>query len=345
MKIIHIGSATVFLPPFIKLIKTKPFNMNEHCFYLWDSISSSDLVEDEKVKIIRGNKLKKIALISKLFLCMEKSDKIILHGLFNPLIILLLFFNRKILKKSYWVLWGADLYGYKFRFGWKNRLRYFFLGSVIKSMGNIITYIRGDYDCAVEWFGTKANYYECLMYESNLYKEFEVSICKNSTKNILVGNSADPANNHLDIFDYLEPYKDQDIKIYAPLSYGNNEYSEKVIKEGIERFGEKFEALTELVSSEEYIQFLSKIDFAIFNHKHQQGMGNTISLLSLGKKVYMRSDVTQWKFFKEHRIEVFDIEKFSLEVLEPEIKTHNQNNIKDYFSKENYQNQLLEIFQ
>lgn len=37
-------------------------------------------------------------------------------------------------------------------------------------------------------------------------------------------------------------------------------------------------------------------------------MGNTITLLGLGKTVYMRSDTTQWQFFKEKEIVVGDVE-------------------------------------
>jgi hypothetical protein len=38
---------------------------------------------------------------------------------------------------------------------------------------------------------------------------------------ILLGNSADPSNNHVEALERLLPYRDQDIKIYAPLSYGD----------------------------------------------------------------------------------------------------------------------------
>ena len=39
----------------------------------------------------------------------------------------------------------------------------------------------------------------------------------------------------------------------------------------------------------QYLEFLGKIDIAIFNHRRQQGFGNAITLLGLGKKVYLNS--------------------------------------------------------
>jgi hypothetical protein len=346
MNIVHIGSATVFMPPFIRLMETTPFNKNKHFFFLSESISTDEIVESSRVKLIKGNIFKKIAMMLELLSLMKDSDKVILHGLFDPKVILLLFFNRKVLKKTYWVLWGGDLYCYKFcPKNWKNKLRYFFLGSVIKNIGNIITYIKGDYCYAVEWFGSKANYHECIMYSSNLYKEYKAPSKQHSGINIQVGNSADPSNNHLEIFDKLEAFKEQDIKIYAPLSYGNQVYAKQVIAEGKKRFSDKFEALTEIMSFDQYLAFLGKIDIAVFNHKHQQAMGNTITLLGLGKKVYMRSDVTQWEFFKEHGMVIFDIENFKLTPMPKESAQTNILYTKDYFSEENYQQQLSEVFQ
>jgi hypothetical protein len=57
---------------------------------------------------------------------------------------------------------------------------------------------------------------------------------------------------------------------------------------------------------EEYTAYLSDIDLAIFNHKRQQAMGNIIGLLSLGKKVFIRSDISPWPYFKGKGFELFD---------------------------------------
>jgi hypothetical protein len=146
------------------------------------------------------------------------------------------------------------------------------------------------------------------------------------------------------VLDKLETYKQEDIKIYAPLSYGNPDHAKRVIQEGKKRFGDKFIPLTEMIPFQEYIEFLGLIDIAIFNHKRQQAMGNTITLLGLGKKVYMRTDVTQWQFFQSHGMVVFDIETFKPKPMPKESVQANSLYTKDYFSKQNYQQQLSEIF-
>jgi dTDP-N-acetylfucosamine:lipid II N-acetylfucosaminyltransferase len=207
-------------------------------------------------------------------------------------------------------------------------------------MGGLITHIKGDYDLAKAWYGAKGKYYYSFIYPSNLYKEYDLSKVEkdNGKKYIQVGNSADPSNNHMDIFRKLIDFKDYNIEIICPLSYGNMEYREKVIQQGKEVFGDKFKPLTKLLPFEEYLNILAKIDIAIFNHERQQAMGNITTLLGLGKKVYIRDDITTWDFCKEHGLKVYSINNFDEKVFLQDIpedeKQRNIENVKFYFSEE-----------
>jgi hypothetical protein len=42
------------------------------------------------------------------------------------------------------------------------------------------------------------------------------------------------------------------------------------------------------------------------NHQRQQGLGNLISILWLGKKVFVRSDTTSYSYFKSEGFAVYD---------------------------------------
>ncbi|MDD2509394.1 MAG: TDP-N-acetylfucosamine:lipid II N-acetylfucosaminyltransferase [Aliarcobacter sp.] len=181
-------------------------------------------------------------------------------------------------------------------------------------------------------------------YPSNLYKEYDIIQKEHTTTNIQLGNSADPSNNHIDVLSKLIKYKDENIKIFTPLSYGDQVYAQDVIKKGKELFGDKFVALTEFMPFEKYLEFLGQIDIAIFAHKRQQAMGNTITLLGLGKKVYMRSDITPWQLFDSLDVKVYDVANIEIDLMEEKIKKENQQKITEYFSKENYLKQLQELF-
>ena len=341
-KIFHVGNNDYkFLPPFVELVKEN-FNFNEHTFLFSSSICKIKQYKNVKIYDRTGFQIIKY-YFSALF-NMHKADKIILHGLFDNKLILILFCSPWLLKKCYWIIWGADLYVHqrtKKDSRWKRNefLRRF----VINRIGHLVTYIKGDFEKAQEWYGAKGQHHECIMYLSNVYKELDIPANASQVTNIQVGNSADPSNNHIEALEKLLPYKDDDICIYVPLSYGNKGYAEKVIVQGEKWFGDKFIPLTDFMPFKEYLKFLGRIDIAIFNHKRQQGMGNTIILLGLGKTVYLRSDTTQWQFFKDKNIDVFDVENISpIEIKQLEL---NRSIVKGYFSKENLIKQYRRVFE
>lgn len=346
-KTLHIGIWLNFLPPFIEFVKDN-FDFKQHEFLLTRvPIENQPRNEpiDSNVFLAKKNRASRWRHWLRVIIKMHQANKVILHGLFESKLILILFFMPWLLKKCYWVIWGGDLYCYQLGTrNWKWMLREFFRRPVIKNMAYLVTYIKGDYELAQQWYDAKGQYQECFMYTSNLYKEYDVTEKKGRSIDILVGNSADPSNNHLEVFDKLDDFKDQDIKIYTPLSYGDKDYALKIATEGRRRFGNKFYVMEDFMPFDKYLEFLSEIDIAIFNHKRQQAMGNTITLLGLGKKVYLRSDVTQWDLFNSNGIAVYDIKEFVLNDNKNNQLEENKRRVKAYFSEQTLVNQLREVF-
>ena len=214
---------------------------------------------------------------------------------------------------------------------------------VIRKIKHFITYIKDDFEYVKKWYGAEGKYHECFMYPSNLYKQHKLKKRTENTLNIQVGNSADPTNNHVEIFEFLKKNKHKNIKIYAPLNYGNQNYAKKVISKGKKIFGNKFVPITKFMPSNLYIDFLTDIDIAIFAHKRQQAMGNIITLLGLGKKVYIRDSISSWQFFKDINVKLFNYHNIQLEVLNNSTKEANMKKIRSYFSEETYIRQLRDF--
>jgi dTDP-N-acetylfucosamine:lipid II N-acetylfucosaminyltransferase len=258
---------------------------------------------------------------------MYKAKKIILHGLFDPRLILLLAFQPWLIKKTCWAIWGGDLYSYrKKNINWSNWLKEnFFKYMLARKIPLITTTVPGDFQLAQYYYKTSAEYISNLMYPSHLARFNEVNNANKGKEVVIqIGNSADPENNHLEIIDKLEKFKNDNIKVYAPLSYGDKKYGDAISRYGKIKFGEKFVPMREILKFEEYNNYLSKIDIVIFNHKRQQAMGNTIGLLSYGKKVYLRKDITPWKFFKDMKLSIFDsTAELSMELLDEKTKDDN----------------------
>lgn len=124
-------------------------------------------------------------------------------------------------------------------------------------------------------------------------------IINSSTKNnILVGNSAAPENNHLDIFNILS--RDIDIsgrKIFVPLSYGDPYYRDAVLATGMRMFGNQFVPIVDFVSKDDYMAFLDSCGFVFMNHLRQQAMGNIFIMMLKGAKIFMNSRSPAYKWF------------------------------------------------
>jgi hypothetical protein len=325
-----------FIPPFIDFVG-KNFGYHEHKFIVIGKKRFDFGLNNNHPVIWIDSKLKWFELLNYMY----KSDKIIIHGLWSERFVQLLFLQPWLLKKSYWVMWGGDFY-FPENQNWIKK-------QVIKNMGHLVTYIKGDYEYVKKHYRAKGIYHECLMYLSNIFDEKQYSeaykIDKKNELWILVGNSATDTNRHEYIFDKLKSFKDKDIKLFVPLSYGDNKYKEKIIKIGKEIFKEKFYPIVDFLSYNDYLKLLYNIDIAIFAHNRQQAMGNTIQLLGLGKKVYLNRNTTQWQLFEDLGVKVFDVEKkISLDYIDYDIKEKNIEIIRNYFSIENLKKQLEKIF-
>lgn len=353
MKNLHIMHNDKFNKTYIEFIN-KEFGLKEHVFLFIRGFESEKIeipkFENVEIGIEDGNKIKKLLNWFILFQKkVYKSKKIYLHGLFNPAVIFFLFLQPWLLKKCNWIIWGGDLYSYQTsKLTLKSKFYEFMRAFCTKRFGGLITYLKGDYELAQEWYGAKGKYLECIMYPSNLYKEFDILKVKKDEDKIYIqiGNSADPSNNHIEILDKLKQYKGKNIEIICPISYGDKNHAQKVKAYGKKIFGENFIPLTEFLSFDKYLEILGKVDIAIFNHKRQQAMGNIITLLGLGKKVYIRSDIVTWSLFETLDIKIWDsMKELSLKKISLEKAEENNNIIKERFSEKRLKKELERIFE
>lgn len=151
-----------------------------------------------------------------------------------------------------------------------------------------------------------------LPFNYNLNFDFANSIRKqniNKNINILIGNSGTETNNHADCFEILKRYKKDRILLYVPLSYGSKDYISFVKDLGVKLFAENFEPMENFVSRQEYIKKLNNVDIGIMFQNRSQAFGNMITLLSLGKKLYLKKNNPIWQLFKKTGIKVFDANK------------------------------------
>jgi len=343
--ILHVCILDKFIEPFYAFVEKNFADFDaKHQFFI--DGTSDKYAAPTGNNVFLAHSVSRLTSYFMLIRQMNHAEKIILHGLWDRRILELLTVQPWLLKKCYWVIWGGDLYTRilsEQTLGW---WRFEILRRIcIRHIGHFITHISGDYELAQKWYGAEGVWHECFMYPSNLYHESPVQVTQHEGFNILLGNSADPSNNHIDALEKLRPYSAEDIRIFCPLSYGDAEYAKQVEDYGKSIFGDKFNPLLEFMRLDEYKKLLAKIDIAVFNHKRQQGMGNITTLLGMGKKVFMRSDITSYHTIRSLGAIVFDVECFNLISLEAGSASNNKLIISQYFSSKTLIAQLDNIFQ
>jgi dTDP-N-acetylfucosamine:lipid II N-acetylfucosaminyltransferase len=346
-KVLHVMHTEKFIEPFIEFVEHNFDDFqNRHVFFVWGDITKFRIKSRFNLKSASKRKIDQLKYFFYMVFAIQKAEKVILHGLFVQWHLILLSMMPWNLKKCYWVIWGGDLYTYKLSkrsLGWW-RIE-LFRRFVIKRIGHFITHIEGDYRLAQQWYGAKGEWSECFMYPSNLYQEANTQLSLHKGISILLGNSADPSNNHLEVLNNLKSYAVEDIKIYCPLSYGDQLHAKIVSDYGQTLFGEKFIPLRHFMTLEKYNELLAKVDIAIFNHNRQQGMGNTTTLLGMGKKVFIRQEVTPYMMFKNFGVKVYSINNLDLNKIDPGVAMANSLAIKNYFSTDRLKEQWRVIYE
>lgn len=124
----------------------------------------------------------------------------------------------------------------------------------------------------------------------NDLRENNLKIEKKYKLRIMAGHSAADYVDHISGLNCLSKFKDEDIIIYSPLTYGEKNV-ESIISYGIGMFGSKFVPLVEHMDMDSYYKFISTIDIFIFPFRGRIGGVTTMRYLNLlKKKMYVSND-------------------------------------------------------
>lgn len=286
-KILHLFRSSQFTEGFIKTIN-KYSTGYDHTFLVYGTAFLPDdlgYLYEKNVRYVAAmyRELRK-PLLSEYF---DSFDQIIYHGIFDSCILSFFFNSRILLPKLFLYFWGGDipLLGTEEEKTIKK--------SVIHEAAGIIVIVESDYKKIVDIYQPCGKYF-CMQYcsEQQLYfmKKYLSPHHREKKDEIFIqlGNSATKTNNHIEILKILEKFKNEKIRIYLPLAYGDIEYAKKVIEYGKQIFGDKIVVQTEMVTMEEFIKVLAKMDIGIFAMDRQQALGSIYMLAMNGSKLYVK---------------------------------------------------------
>jgi len=329
--IVHVMFNDKFNKPFVDFLN-KNFDQENH------TIICKRWFQD--LPFPKGKNVIEITSLQEVNLTSNKIQKIICHSLFDSQLIDFLHDYPAILKKkSYWLVWGGDLY------------------DCIRDEKN--DFVRKNF---AGYLGDLDKEYICEQYEVNPDKFFEVFCCFPVSKTILdqtikkdsckttirvqVNNSCDKST--LEILDVLSKYAKEDMIVTTVVSYGNLEYKDEIISIGKKIFGDRFEYINEFLDSTRYSDYIASNDILILNQERQQGVGNTLAHLYLGNKVFIRSNVSVNKYLNNRKIKIYDTETIANMTFNDFIFNdstgENRKNISKYLDEEYLKNSWESVF-
>lgn len=185
---------------------------------------------------------------------------------------------------------------------------------VLRKITYCASWVKGDYDLIVKYNNRmKFLFFSYYSVEQIVGKDLYAMNLKEPASrpgSILVGNSAYPTNNHLDAFSLLirNNWKG---KVICPLSYGSPEsYKAEVLRQGHHLFGQQFQPIKDFMDKDSYNKILADVDLVLMNQTRQQGGGNVLTSIWLGKKVFFNRQSTLFNTFRDLGVAVYTTDQF-----------------------------------
>ncbi len=341
--ILHIFPKTQFTEDYILFVRNH-FDPKEHRFILYSNkkFDLDDHIYDlENVYDYDGRS------IVWLYKQMTRADGIVIHNLsllFKELA--MLSFNRKLIKKTVWMIWGSDLYCHRNPINsLGDRVTEYFRQRIASNIRYTATLADGDHELLCEWYKCNPQNFRLEYISERAISRMKDNMTKDRGRSgklrVMLGNSASRTNCHMEVLEILAKFKNEDMEVIVPLSYGDMDYAEEVKKFGRELLGDAFVPLTEFMPKMEYYDFLNTIDIGIYNNNRQEATGNIEALMFYKRRVFMRRGTSIWNEWNDKEgyslEDVKDIEKMdfnSFKTPDTEKIQNNHSKVSEYYNAE-----------
>lgn len=224
--------------------------------------------------------------------------RIIFHSLGSGSAWLVLFLRPDLVRRTSWVVWGADFTSARQATGsWKQRFLFHLRQSVARRLQSIAVLTPSDAAAVAEVFDAREVVY-CPYPILGLSKEVRArQRPADEPVRVLVGNSAGATNRHIALIDSLAlAASDAHCRFVFPLNYaGTPDYVERVMQHAEHKLPGRCEFITGMMSNTAYEAVLDTIDIIVFNHDRQQGLYVVYYGLLGGKKIYLCREASSYQ--------------------------------------------------
>lgn len=236
--------------------------------------------------------------------------KVVLHGIYDNVLLLDLLFNAKALQHVIWSMWGADVY-YDLPKGIKgfiiDKARKWVLPKIGTKIG-----LKGDFTYLQKSTPQSCNAFVEIGFPAWFYnlKQRPDAVIKprvNTNLSAIVGNSGDEKNNFPEVIDFLAQSSLFSSLTFV-LNYGASEKQITTIKayatEKLPHIDLVF--LIESCPYAEFIELVSRHDALIYNHDRQQGVGSLNIACEYGLDLFIPAHNPLYSTFSDWGIRLHD---------------------------------------
>lgn len=251
-----------------------------HVFY----VVSKESLDFPELALSRFSHKKAIAKAAVAVAKAEPTAKFVLHGQYNIWLWLALFGGKLPACRVIWHVWGADLY--EVSDDWRFKLFYPLRRFVQKKLPQIWA-TKGDLDYVWRNLRPQTKQDRLIYFPTKMATALAPRACesKGETLTLLLGNSGDRSNNHIQALTDIHCRFGQKVKIVIPMGYPthNDSYIEQVEQHGKRLFlAENLQILRGKIDFADYQRILTACDLGYFDFERQQGIGTICLLIQLG---------------------------------------------------------------
>ena len=158
---------------------------------------------------------------------------------------------------------------------------------------------------------------------------------------ILLGNSASPTNNHIDILQLISAVDLGARRVIAPLSYGDQGYAAAVVEAGAELLGDNFVPVTGFLPLDKYNELLAECGTVIMGHRRQEGVGNVLRALWQGARLVMDMRSPVLEHLRSRGVEVSAVDEIPVKELPVVALTSEQERARQSYLQDNWSRQAV----